>query len=49
MHSKGDDSFTALHFASFHGNLSLMRLLIKHGADISLENKNGLNMLHVSA
>lgn len=49
MHTQGDDSFTALHFASFHGNLKLIRLLIKHGADLYAENKNGVNMLHVSA
>ena len=33
MHTQGEDSFTALHFASFHGNLALIRMLIKHGAD----------------
>lgn len=49
MHVQGDDSFTALHFASFHGNLSLIRLLIRYGADINAENKNGVNMLHVCA
>lgn len=27
----------------------MIRLLIKHGADIYASNKNGLNMLHVSA
>ena len=27
-HTQGEDSFTALHFASFHGNLTLIRLFI---------------------
>ena len=49
MCTQGEDSFTALHFASFHGNLMLIRLLIKHGADFRAENRNGVNMLHVCA
>ena len=32
--SKGDDGFTALHFASFHGNMSMIKMLVKNGADI---------------
>ena len=31
--STGDDGFTALHFAAFHGNMPIVRLLIKYGAD----------------
>ena len=34
-HSRGDDGFTALHFGAFHGNMSLIRLLVKHGADVN--------------
>ena len=33
-HSRGDDGFTALHFAAFHGNVSLARLFVRHGADV---------------
>ena len=33
-HSRGDDGFTALHFAAFHGNMALIRLLVAHGANI---------------
>lgn len=47
--SRGDDGFTALHFAAFHGNMSLIRMLVKHGADVLAINKQGINMLHVSA
>lgn len=32
--SKGDDGFTALHFAAFHGNMAMVKLLIKYGADV---------------
>ena len=31
--STGDDGFTALHFAAFHGNMQIVKLLIKYGAD----------------
>ena len=43
------DKFTALHFASFKGNLKIIDLLIKKGADIREPNFYGLNMLHVAA
>ena len=38
-----------LHFASFYGNLPLIKLLIKHGGDIYACNSQRVNMLHVSA
>ena len=38
-HSRGDDGFTALHFAAFHGNMSLIKLLVKHGADVNAYNR----------
>lgn len=44
-----DDGFTALHYASFRGNIVLIKLLIKNGADINSKNKFGINMLHVAA
>jgi ankyrin repeat protein len=49
LHSKGDDGFTALHYASFHGNLSMMKILISYGANIEAVNRMGINMLHVAA
>ena len=47
--STGDDGFTALHFASFHGNMQIVKLLVEYGADIHARTKAGINMLHVSA
>lgn len=47
--SRGDDGFTALHFASFHGNMDLIRLLVANGANVNEVNRQGINMLHVSA
>ena len=47
--TEGPDGYTALHFASFHGNIVLMRFLEKHGGNIRALNKNSLNLLHVAA
>ena len=38
-HSKGEEGFTALHFASFHGNMPLIRMLMKQGANVFAINK----------
>ena len=46
----GEEGFTALHFASFHGNLVLIKYLIEEcGADVHAINKHNINMLHVAA
>ena len=37
--SKGEEGFTALHFASFHGNLNLIRLLIGYGGNFQIKNR----------
>lgn len=47
--SKGEEGFTALHFASFHGNMKLIKYLIDHGASVYAKNKQEINMLHVAA
>ena len=44
-----EDGFTALHFASFRGNIQIIQLLIEHQADIYLLNGHGLSMIHVAA
>ena len=41
--------FTALHFAAFHGNPRMIKLLVKHGADIFAVNKQKMTMLHLAA
>jgi len=40
---------TALHFASLHGNLSLIKLLESYGANIYAKDYNGLTMVHFAA
>jgi len=49
QHSKGEEGFTALHFAAFHGNMKNIRLLMKYGANVHAKNKQEINMLHVAA
>lgn len=46
--TKGE-GWTALHYASFQGNVDAIYSLLKYGADITVVNNNGLNMLHVAA
>jgi len=48
-HKTEDDGFSALHFCSFRGNLTLIQLLISVGADIYCRNNYGINVLHVGA
>lgn len=47
--SKGEEGFTSLHFAAFHGNMTLIKYLVKNGADVWAKNKQDINMLHVAA
>ena len=39
---------TPLHYASFVGNIKLIKLLIENGADISIKTNNKFNMLHLA-
>ena len=43
------DGFTALHFASFNGNVDLCSLLVENGADMNVKNNFGISVLHVAA
>ena len=43
------EQLTALHFASFKGNLRVTKMLIEHGANVNLRDKNGLTVIHVAA
>lgn len=44
-----EDGFTALHFASFRGNITVINLLLDYGADMYMRNNFGINVLHVAA
>ena len=38
-----------MHYASFHGNVKMIKLLVKNGANIYVKNKMGINLMHVAA
>ncbi len=44
-----EDGFTALHFASYRGNIALIQLLLEKGSDIFILNNHGMNVLHIGA
>jgi ankyrin repeat protein len=37
--SMGEEGFYALHFASFHGNIKLIKMLVRNGANVLAKNK----------
>ena len=47
--TEGEEGFTALHFAAFHGNLTIVRYLMDLGGDIHVKNHHNINLMHVSA
>lgn len=48
--SPTDEEFTALHFATYHGNYNLIKFLIDNAkADIFKKNKFGSTVLHIAA
>ena len=47
--SKSEQGFYPLHFASFHGNIQLIKLLMRNKADFRVKTNEGINMLHVAA
>ncbi|CDW75351.1 dhhc zinc finger domain containing protein [Stylonychia lemnae] len=49
LQTQSEEGFTALHFASYYGNMPLIRFLIDNGASDQAVNKHRINMLHVSA
>ncbi|EAR94873.2 DHHC zinc finger protein (macronuclear) [Tetrahymena thermophila SB210] len=46
---KTEGGFTALHFASYRGDLKIIQFLINNGADIQARNSKGLNSVHIAA
>lgn len=37
--SKGEEGFCALHFAAFHGNIKLIKLFVRNGANVNAKNR----------
>jgi len=49
INNKTSEGFRPLHYASFKGNIPLIKLLEEHGADIEAKNNRGLNVVHIAA
>jgi palmitoyltransferase ZDHHC13/17 len=50
VNASTDEGFTALHFATYHGNFPLIRFLIETAnADVTRKNKFGSSVMHVAA
>ena len=43
------DKFTALHYASFRGNIKMCQALLDNQANKNARNKYGLNVVHIAA
>ena len=48
INSKTNKGQTPIHYASFVGNIKIIKLLIQNGADISSKTNNGFNVLHLA-
>lgn len=45
-----DEKFTALHFATYHGNFELIQMMVDEmGANIHMKNVYGANVLHIAS
>ena len=47
--SRSEQGFYPLHFASFHGSIRLIKLLMRNKADCNVKTREGINMRHVAA
>ena len=49
VNAKNREGDTALHYASFNGNIKILKYLIELGADLDISNNRGRNVLHFAA
>lgn len=49
INHKGENGFNALHYAAFRGNVKIIEKLIENGAELTIRNNNGLNVMHMAA
>lgn len=49
VNEKSEQGYTAMHYASYRGNIDIINKLIENGADFEIINKRGLNVLHMAA
>ena len=46
---KSTQGYSALHYASYRGNIEIIKLLIENGADVDVTNLLGINVLHMAS
>ena len=46
INEKNDQGVTAIHYASFRGNVKIIKLLIENGANINISTNRDLNVIH---
>ena len=46
INEKNDQGVTALHYASFRGNVKIIKLLIENGANLYAKTNRKLNIFH---
>ena len=49
INAKTNKGYTALHYASFQGDISIIKLLIKNGADIFMKTNAGFSVIHFAS
>lgn len=49
INEKSEQGNTALHYASYRGNIEIISKLIDNGAEVEVVNNRGLNVLHMAA
>lgn len=49
VNAKNNQGFTVLHYASYKGNIEVIKMLIENKANVEEVNNRGLNMLHLAA
>ncbi|XP_055848446.1 serine/threonine-protein phosphatase 6 regulatory ankyrin repeat subunit A-like [Episyrphus balteatus] len=46
--NSSDRGFTPLHYATFNGNIAIIKVLLKYGADVDVKEENGFTPLHIA-
>ena len=49
INARSESGYTAIHYASFRGDMEVIHILINNGAIVDLCNNEGLNVLHLAA
>jgi ankyrin repeat protein len=49
VNERSEQGYTAIHYASYRGNIEIIEKLIENGAEIEVVNKRGLNVMHMAS